>query len=127
MPRGSFAHVFRDWESLQAACQANVRELPELDTCLSALTASLNEVREIKAVQEDLRGKGQGTTQQLNAAVERGEEAARRLRGYVKARMGTKTEFLVQFGISPIRSRSRTRKTPGGPATPPPQPPAPTE
>lgn len=122
MPRGSFAHISRDWESLLAACQANLQELPELEPFQALLAASLTEVRDIKALQEDLAGKRQGTTQRLAQAVENGEEAARRLRGYVKARMGTKTEFLVQFGISPIRARSRARKTPGAPATPPPEP-----
>lgn len=125
MPRGSFAHIARDWESLLAACLANISELPELESFQAALTASLTEVRDIKALQEDLQGKRQGTTQRLNEAVERGEEAARRLRGYVKARMGTKTEFLVQFGISPIRSRPRVKKSTGTPATPPPEPPPP--
>lgn len=119
MPRGSFARIARDWESLLAACLANVNELPELETFQAALTASLAEVREIKALQEDLQGKRQGTTQRLNDAVDRGEEAARRLRGYVKARMGTKTEFLVQFGITPIRSRPRVKKSPGTPTPPP--------
>jgi hypothetical protein len=125
MPRGSFAHISRDWESLLAACQANIQELPELESFQASLTASLAEVRDIKAIQEDLAGKRQGTTQRLSEAVEKGEEAARRLRGYVKARMGTKTEFLVQFGISPIRTRSRSKKTPGAPATPPPESPPP--
>jgi hypothetical protein len=125
MPRGSFAVVTRDWESLLAACLANVKELPELEPFQGALALSLTEVRDIKALQEDLEGKRQGTTQQLSSAVEKGEEAARRLRGYVKARMGTKTEFLVQFGISPIRSRSRSRKPSGGTETPPPETPAP--
>lgn len=112
MPNGSFADTTRRWESLLAACIANGGSLPDSEPFQLALSDILNEVREIKALQEDLDGRRQGTTQRLGEAVARGEEAARRLRGYVKARMGTRTEFLVQFGIAPIRSRSRSRKPP---------------
>lgn len=124
MPRGSFADTSRSWESLQAACIANASELPEAGTFTQALTEIQTEVREIKAIQEDLEGRRQGTTQRLNEAVKRGEEAARRLRGYVKARMGTNTEFLVQFGIAPIRPLKGRRKSPANPAPPPPAEPA---
>jgi hypothetical protein len=120
MPKGSFADTSLDWESLQAACLANARELSAVEPFAQALSAIQTEVRETKALQEDLEGKRQGTTQRLNEAVKRGEEAARRLRGYVKARIGTNTEFLVQFGIAPIRPLKGRRKSPAPPVPPPP-------
>jgi hypothetical protein len=51
--------------------------------------------------------------------ITQGREISRRLRGFAKSQLGTKSELLVQFGAAPIRRPSRRRVKPDAP--PPPQ------
>lgn len=64
--------------------------------------------------------KRQGQTQELADLIKRGDEAARRLRGFAKSQLGTKNELLVQFGAAPIPARvqSATAKKKGPAAAP---------
>lgn len=62
-------------------------------------------MEDLKNRQEALIGARQEITQRLKVLVKDGQEAARRLRGAVKANLGTKNERLVQFKMAPNRPR----------------------
>lgn len=103
----AYAGTFRDWEGLIGACLKNLALLPGLEGLRTALEGLLSEAREIKIQQEDLTGRRQAMTQRLNMVVDEGRETARKLRALVIAELGTRSEQLPQFGITPNRKKSR--------------------
>jgi hypothetical protein len=115
----SYADYVQDWESLMAAVQENLSLLPNVDSHLADLSVAVDELKQRKTVQELHSGFRQKATQDLGDALEVGKEAAVKLRGYVKAKLGPKNELLVRFGMAPVRTRHRR--------TPVPPPPPPTE
>jgi hypothetical protein len=103
----AYADVFRDWEALIGACTRNEGLLPDIGEFRDGLVAILQEAKDMKLNQEDLEGKRMAATQKLQETVDRGREAKRKLQGFVKIRLGSKSEHLLQFGIAPLRKRSR--------------------
>jgi hypothetical protein len=83
-----------------------------------ALAQTVAEIRGLKATQDSAAAERQQATQDIQEKIQVGREQARRLRGMAKGLLGTKSERLVQFQITPLRSRSRSR---------PPEPPPPVE
>jgi len=117
------AKVFRDWESLIASCIKNGDLLPGIDALRADLESLLAQAREAKSQQEFLEGNRQVTTQRLQQLILDGEEGARKLRAFVKIRLGSRSELLTQFAIPPIRRRPRKAKiievqVPAPPQTP---------
>lgn len=99
-----------DWEGLVAAGRKNAGQLPDIETVLAPLQGVIEEVKTLKVQQKDLEGNRQAATQRLKELRLRGVEEARRLRDYIRSRLGSKNEQLVQFGVMPIRRRSRKTK-----------------
>jgi hypothetical protein len=112
------AKVFRDWEGLLGAVERNTAILPGVDGLRSALENALAFARDLKLKQEGLAGNKQGVTEQLKQAVQDGRETARMLRAFVKSHLGSRSEALKEFGISPIRARKLPK--PKTPELPPP-------
>lgn len=113
--------IFRIWEALISACLAQAALLGNgADPLRNALQDILTQARLMKSLQEGSHAQRQGHTQELANLIKRGDEAARRLRGYAKSQLGTNNELLVQFGAAPIRPRVRTAKKsePVTPTTP---------
>jgi len=121
----SFADVVLDWDNLLAACKDNGEALQMAEPQRAEMERINNLVRDLKDRQESLTAERQEVTQKLKDAVKDGREASRRLRGAVKANLGTRTERLVQFRVAPNRPRGpRKAKAPVLP--PPAEPTAPT-
>jgi hypothetical protein len=124
MPNNSsYADIIRDWEKLLASVQGDAADLPTAEPHRLALQQTLDQIKTLKTRQDTLQATRQETTQDLNKLVVQAREQAIRLRGVVRAEVGPKSERLVQFGVAPLRKRSRAAKTP--PATQPAVPPAP--
>jgi len=111
----AYADLIRDLEKLKTACEENLPLLPGIEPSLGQLNDVLSEFKTLKIVQEQMEGSRQGATQHLIQLAEDSKETARRVRGFVKSRLGTKSERLPQFGIAPIRRRSTRRPTPNPP------------
>jgi hypothetical protein len=116
--------LFRDWEALLGACDKNASQLAGMETMRTELENLLAMGREVKVEQENLRGSKLATTQRFQQIKADGEEAARKLRGFVLSRIGTKTELGKQFGLVPTGRKPRKAKTtvvvkPPAPPTPP--------
>ncbi|HEX4962232.1 MAG TPA: hypothetical protein VF173_15460 [Thermoanaerobaculia bacterium] len=122
----SYADVIADWEALLAAMAANAAALQELEANRAAFEDHVAKTKAAKARQDAQRAGRQDATQELNKLVLDGRELAAQLRVQVKAKIGRKSEKLVQFGIAPLRKAApRKVKTPteGAPApTPAPKP-----
>ena len=113
--KGSYADLITDLESLVAACRENEPLLPGIGPSLEQLVTALENLKGIKALQEQMDGARQEATQQLQQLSEDSREVARRVRGFVKSRLGTKSERLPQFGIAPIRQRRARVPVPNPP------------
>lgn len=116
----SFADLVQNWEGLLRAYDEHAELLINAQVQRQVLAAILLQAQKLKARQLLHQGLKQQATQEMGAVMANGEEAARCLRRAVAANVGTRSEILVQFGIPPVRSRSR--KKPGVEA-PPPEPP----
>jgi len=109
--KNSFADLVRDWEGLLEACTDNAELLAGVEFARRPLVQVVKQVKVLKAMQEMTEDSRRETARHLAEACEAGREAARRLRGFVKFRLGTRSERLVQFGVAPLRSRRRRRST----------------
>ena len=78
------------------------------------------QARSVKAQQDSARAHRQQLTQELKAVLEDGRDKARRIRGLATARIGPKSERIVQFGMAPLRKGSRRAKV-AEPTPPPPE------
>jgi hypothetical protein len=112
----SFADVVRDWEELLEAVNDNAEVLASAEPQRAAMEASLAALRAKRAHQASCAASRQQATQDLAALIDQGNENARRLRGVVKAVLGTKSERLVQFRVTPLRSRRRSKATEPAPS-----------
>ncbi len=106
----SYADVIKDSEALLTAVLEHAASLPDAERSRIAFQEQLAKTKEMKARQDSLTAARQEATQALNKLLKDGKELAIRLRGAVKANLGPKSELLVQFGISPIRTGSARKK-----------------
>jgi DNA repair exonuclease SbcCD ATPase subunit len=108
----AYGPIFRELESLENACRAAQEFLPDVQSVLAPLAALIAELKALKSRQENLEGERQQTTQMIRQRLDEAKEQARRVRGFVKARLGTKNERLNQFGAAPIRKRGSRKPQP---------------
>ena len=108
----AYGPLFRDWEGVSGACAQNATLLPKSEAIRPELDAILAQARDLKIQQENLEGNRKAITQRLQGLVQAGREVARRLRNQVKVELGSKSEHLTQFGVAPLRSRTRKTKAP---------------
>ncbi|HZF09234.1 MAG TPA: hypothetical protein VFE33_10640 [Thermoanaerobaculia bacterium] len=118
----AFSDLLREWESLLDAVADHAAELAPVESHRAAVADSLEKARQAKAFQDSHKASKQKTTQSLKSIVIEGEDRVRRLRGAIRAEMGTTTEQLTQFGILPIRRRPARHQPDTPTPTPAPQP-----
>ena len=112
MPKNSIADLIVDWEMLLATIRASAAGLPGLEAFIAPLEALLAAAKELTVRVETSRGIKQQETQQRRALLQEGKNLTSRIRAALKAHFGLQNERLVEFGVRPIRSRSRARTTP---------------
>lgn len=103
----AYAKIFRDWEGLIGSCLQNASLVVGVEPLRTALEAILAQAREAKVLQESLTGSRQATTQRLQEMVADGRELARKIRFFVRVPLGSRSELLPVFGITPTRSKLR--------------------
>src|SRR4029078_6310027 len=122
MSKIAFAELVREWEGLLAAVDDNRPELPGVERQREALESKLARVQELKATQNSARATKQRCTQLLREEIAEGKVMATQLRGLVRGNIDPRNEGLVQYGIAPLRKRSRRATPPAraeaGPAPP---------
>jgi len=114
---GSYPAVIHDWQLLLAASAEHAARMPGAEDLRQELEQLLAATIALKASQDSAKAARQSRTQELKGMLDRGRELAMRLRGMAKARIGPKNEQISQFGVAPLRQRSRRAK-----AAQPPQP-----
>ncbi len=104
----SYADHIRDWESLETAVIDHVDQLGGYEEHLDELQEARTEVKSVKRQQDLHDGARQKATQDLSFALDRGRDAAVRLRGFIRAKLGPRNELLNRFGVAPVRRRFRS-------------------
>jgi hypothetical protein len=129
--KSSKADLVQDAERLLHSVEANPDSLAGVAEEKAALEAGLAEVRTLITRQLNAIGEKQKATQELRAAMRRMLDLTIQLRAVIKAKLGPRTEKLVEYLVSPLRPRRRKASASTPPTTPTPdgseQPPRPEE
>ncbi|HEV8580139.1 MAG TPA: hypothetical protein VGX68_13795 [Thermoanaerobaculia bacterium] len=99
--------LFRDWRGLIAACERNADFLPGREPLTADLVNFLELAEAVKAQADYLAGQRKAETQHLDLLLDRGKEAARKVRRYILTVFDSRDERITQFGITPFRTRVR--------------------
>lgn len=129
--KSSKADIVQDAERLVRSVEANPDDLAGATEEKTALEAGLAEVRTLITRQMNAIGEKQKATQELRAAMRRMLDLTIQVRAVIKAKLGPRTEKLVEYLVPPLRPRRRKAPTSTPPSTPPPtgseEPPRPEE
>jgi len=108
----------KEWKAVATATAANAADLPGAAVQQVALLEVIDEVGKILAEQATFRASKQMASQRLKALFNQGGKLSTVLKAIAKQRYGHGNDKLVEFGIQPLRSRSKPTVVP--PTTPPP-------
>jgi DNA repair ATPase RecN len=103
----SYPKTMQDLKKLRAATEERKEALGDVAQEMQKLDEAVQEAEELKAKSDSLATERLDTTYKLEQAVMRAREAGMVLRAAAKMRLGPRSEFLVQFGIAPLRLRLR--------------------
>jgi hypothetical protein len=103
----SFADFIHDWEQLLAALDSNGGDLPDVSVHRQPLEKVLVDAKAISARQDAHRAGLGLVTRELEAVMLDGRDAANRLRNFLKSHYGVRSDKLTEFGVKPLRQRSR--------------------
>jgi uncharacterized membrane protein YdfJ with MMPL/SSD domain len=116
-----YSDHFTEWDQLQTAVAANAADLPQTEVARAGLQRVQEEVRQILREQSAFQASKQQSSKRLRKLITDGAKLATVLRVITKQHYGHESEKLVEFGVQPLRRRTR----PQPPAIDPPKPPAP--
>jgi hypothetical protein len=106
---GSNADNIDHWEQVVTASEGKP-ELAHLEAPCQELRIILAEIRPLRLQQDAQKAIAQQTSQEIAKRMTAGRYLATRIRGGVRSVYGNKSEKLVEFGITPLRKRSRAGK-----------------
>lgn len=99
-----------DAEELLAAVAANAAQLPNLEDHRAPLELVLGRIKGLRTLHKTLIADKQKVTQDLKAAYREARDLTIQLRGAVRAKIGVRSEKLVEFKVPPLRPRPRKAK-----------------
>lgn len=106
----AYPNIVRDLGGVLEAVDRNPEVQPSVEAERQSLAESFAEIQGLKARQKELTAQRQEVTQQLQAAISRGKEAAIRVKSVVRGKIGPRNERLVHFNVAPLRKRTRKTK-----------------
>lgn len=110
MPNNSsFADFIHDWEQLLAALDTNGGELPDISVHRQPLEQVLVNAKSISARQDAHRAGLGLATRELEAVMLDGRDAANRVRNFLRSHYGVRSDKLTEYGVKPLRQRSRLK------------------
>jgi hypothetical protein len=113
----NFAGTVLDLEELHAAILQNLGLLPGVEKLLEPLNATISNIRNLSTARNTLIADKQRVTQELKAAVADGTTLAINIRAIIRGEVGARSEKLIEFGIAPLRRRTRKPKPSEEPVT----------
>ncbi|HVR96121.1 MAG TPA: hypothetical protein VMW27_05875 [Thermoanaerobaculia bacterium] len=90
--------------------EANTGDLPHLEAHRVALKDLQEEISALNGQQSQLQAQKQEVSKQIKERLAEGQRLATFLRAGLKQRYGHQSEKLVEFGLQPLRKRSRGSK-----------------
>lgn len=117
-----YGATLNGWERLLASMEANPEDFKTLEDYRVKLKSMLDTARQASAQQAAMDAAKQEATQSLQSLLTEGRKLATFLRGGVKQRYGDRSEKLVEFGLSPLRTKTKAKADPKPSVTPPPAP-----
>ena len=110
MPNNAYSDVTTDAEQILTSTSANPDLKPIVEKHRPPIEESLEEIKNLKALQKTLTADKQKATQDLQASLKRLKERLIFLRAAIRGDIGPRTEKLVEYGIAPLRQRGRRAK-----------------
>jgi hypothetical protein len=109
---------FQVWRNVATATAANASEITGTEARLTALESVLTEVDKIISEQATFQASKQITSQRLKTLVNQGDKLTAVLKFMAKQHYGNGNDKLVEFGIQPLRSRTKPTVVPSTPPPP---------
>jgi hypothetical protein len=103
---------FQEWRNVATATAANSSELPPTEVQLTALNGVLGEVDKILTEQAVFRAGKQVASKRLQVLVNQGAKLSTVLKAIAKQHYGNGNDKLVEFGVKPLRSRTKPTVVP---------------
>jgi hypothetical protein len=109
---------FQVWRNVATATADNASELTGTADRLTALEGVLTEVDKILTDRASFQANKQMNSQRLKTLVNQGDKLTTVLKAMAKQHYGNGNDKLVQFGIQPLRSRTKPTVVPSTPPPP---------
>lgn len=106
----NFPNTVWDLEQLRESIVKHLGMLPGTERFLPPLDTALTKIRSLSALRTTLAADKQKATQDLSAAVAEAQNLAIDVRAIIRGEVGARSEKLVEFGIAPLRRRTRKAK-----------------
>ena len=106
---------FQVWRNVATATAANASDLPGTETRLASLEGTITEVDTILSEQVTFQASKQVTSQRLKTLVNQGDKLTTVLKAMARQHYGNGNDKLVEFGIQPLRSRTKPTVMPSTP------------
>lgn len=105
-----FADSLLSLEQLRESIIKHLALVPGVEKFLAPLDEALGKIRSLSTTRNTLIADKQRVTQDLKAAVAAAQNLAIDARAIIRGEVGARSEKLVEFGIAPLRRRSRKLK-----------------
>jgi len=102
-----FPSTVLDLEQLRESILKNLALAPAAEKFLAPLDQALAKIRSLSHHRATLTADKQKATQDLKAAVAEAQNLAIDVRAIIRGEVGARSEKLVEFGVTPLRRRSR--------------------
>lgn len=106
------AEAIVDAEGLLDAVSANSSLFPDIDIHRDPLVQVMEQIRALRAQQKTLTADKQKVSQDLKVLMREARDLTIQLRSVVRAKIGVRSEKLVEFRVPPLRKRPRKAKPP---------------
>jgi hypothetical protein len=109
MSNNSIADFIVKGASLLNNLQTSAGGVPGIDVHVPPLQHAVSEAQEITSRLDTQRGVKQADSQRRRSVIKQGQVLISRIQSALKSHFGPQSERLVEFGIQPIRPRSRAK------------------
>lgn len=106
----NFANTVLDLEHLRESIVKHLSQMPSVERFLAPLDTALTKIKALSTLRATLTADKQKATQDLNATVVEAQNLAIDVRAVIRGEVGSRSEKLVEFGVAPLRRRSRKAK-----------------
>jgi hypothetical protein len=110
MSRESYGATVQGWKTLGGGLETNVGDNPNLEDHRLMLADLAEKADALLAQRNALEAEKQAVTRELQTILVQGRRVASLLRAGMKLRYGNRSEKLIEFGLRPLRRRSRKPK-----------------